>query len=215
MNRQRYEPVPQRDQEFINLDALANNAPYQYNTGLPNSVPQSAAPSYAAPSIRSIETSPPPSFHTVSRVGTPRANMRGGEGAELWGVATSTGGALTEAISTSNDSLETIKNLQQRVARLEESIGRLLLNKEEQSEGKSSHCCVSFTDASPEIERMMARSGDHCCVTFSSSKAVDARRQNAKYGAIAIIAVTAMAVAVILAIIASNKHRKGQDFDLS
>jgi hypothetical protein len=62
---------------------------------------------------------------------------------------------------------------------------------------------------------MMARSGDHCCVTFSSSKAVDARRQNAKYGAIAIIAVTAMAVAVILAIIASNKHRKGQDFDLS
>lgn len=119
--------VPQRDQEFINLDALANNANYQYNTGLPNSIPTSAAPSYAPPSIRSIQTSPPPSFHTLSRAGTPRANMRGGDGAELWGVATSTGGALTEAICTSSDTLETIQNLKERVARLEESIGRLLV----------------------------------------------------------------------------------------
>ena len=54
---------------------------------------------------------------------------------------------------------------------------------------------------------MMARNGDHCCVTFKSSKAVDARKQNAKYGALVIVAVTAMIVIVILTIIASKKQR--------
>jgi hypothetical protein len=64
------------------------------------------------------------------------------------------------------------------------------------------------------MERMMARSGDHCCVTFKSSKALDARKQNAKYGAIAIVSVTAMAVIIILAVIASNK-KQSQGFDLN
>src|SRR3954468_12103491 len=91
--------VSQHEQDAIDLDALANG-PFTYNTGLPNYVPSSAAPSYAPPSIRSIRTSPPPSFHTLSRSGTPRASMRGGEGAELWGVATSTGGALTDRDTT-------------------------------------------------------------------------------------------------------------------
>ena len=73
---------------------------------------------------------------------------------------------------------------------------------------------MSFTDASPEIERMMARNGDHCCVTFKGSNAINARRQNAKYGAIAIVTVTAMVVIIVLAFIASNnKQRHG--FDLT
>lgn len=55
---------------------------------------------------------------------------------------------------------------------------------------------------------MMARNGDHCCVTFKSSKAVDARKQNAKYGALAIGAVSAMVMIIILTIIARQKSDK-------
>jgi hypothetical protein len=58
--------------------------------------------------------------------------MRGGEGAELWGVATSTGGALTERETETEgcegtEALETIRRLIERVDRLEESVGRLLV----------------------------------------------------------------------------------------
>jgi hypothetical protein len=61
---------------------------------------------------------------------------------------------------------------------------------------------------------MMTRNGDHCCVTFKSSKAVDARGQNAKYGAIAIVTVTAMVLIIILTVLASNKKQR-QGFDLN
>jgi hypothetical protein len=56
--------------------------------------------------------------------------MRGGEGAELWGVATSTGGALTERETEGcegTEASETIRRLIERVDRLEESVGRLLV----------------------------------------------------------------------------------------
>lgn len=72
---------------------------------------------------------------------------------------------------------------------------------------------MSFTDASPEIERMMARSGAHCCVSFKSSRAVDARKQNAKYAAMVIIAVVGMAVFGSL-IYLTTRPVKHNDFDL-
>ena len=52
--------VPQRD-EMINLESITG---YNFNSGVPTSVPSSIAPSYDgnndAPSIRSIPASPPP-----------------------------------------------------------------------------------------------------------------------------------------------------------
>jgi hypothetical protein len=75
----------------------------------------------------------------------------------------------------------------------------------ERSAERTSHCCVSFSDASPDLERVLARSGNHCCVTFKSSKSVDARRQSAKYGVIAIVVIFGMAV--VATIIISSPHR--------
>jgi hypothetical protein len=97
-------------------------------------------------------------------------------------VAPSTIG--TEGGGTSNDALATIAGLKQRVEWLEESIGRLLLAKEQQSASASQsenaneveedgrgmkrhNCCVTFSDASPDMERAVGR-GDNCCVSFKS-----------------------------------------------
>lgn len=176
-----------------------------YNSAIPNSVPPSIssqsnyAPSIVAPSIPS---SPPPSFHTHSSPGTPRPthSIRTSHSnpsyAELWGVAPSTvgGSAPTEigGIGTSNDALATIAGLRTRVEWLEESIGRLLIEKDtarlsasasgsgsgsgedglgnNNSFGKErNNCCVVFSDASPDLERAVA-GGHNCCVTFKSSK---------------------------------------------
>ena len=119
---------------MIILDSI-HSPNYNFNTGIPNSVPSSHAPSIA-PSARSIPNSPPPSFHTHSTPGTPRPTPSSTASAdynELWGVAPSSisfnGDAPTE-ICAASDALSTIKTLQSRVERLEESLGRLLLEKE-------------------------------------------------------------------------------------
>lgn len=193
MSRTRYEPVPQRD-ESISLDSITG---YNYNSGVPNSLPSSAAPSYygdnAAPSIRSIPASPPPSFHTHSSPGTPRPApsttaqsihsahaLRNGESdyAELWGVAASTTGAPTEACAGS-EALATITHLQTRIAQLEETIGRLLLEKDaaQPKEYKGGNCCMSFVDADPSLEHGMSSSGGNCCIYFNSSKVDKAQQE--------------------------------------
>lgn len=86
-------------------------------------------------------------------------------------------------MGTSNDALATIAGLKQRIEWLEESVGRLLLEKEQASEDKKSardNCCVFFTDASPDMERALTQSaGTNCCVTFRSSK-LDAHREQRK-----------------------------------
>ena len=66
---------------------------------------------------------------------------------------------------------------------LEESIGRLLLEKERNARnngngngseaggddgGHRSNCCVTFTDASPDLERAVGSSSGNCCVSFKS-----------------------------------------------
>ncbi|KAG4434510.1 hypothetical protein IFR05_010015 [Cadophora sp. M221] len=209
MSRSRYEPVPQRDETII-LDSIHGSPNYNYNSGIANSV----ASSRYEPSIinggppPSIPNSPPPSFHTHSSPGTPRPtpsttathashlslsqndSSSAPSYAELWGVAPSTFGGdttNTNTIGTSNDALATIAGLKQRIEWLEESIGRLLMEKDqnqnrdgsgsssggdaEGSTGKKErdNCCVTFTDASPDLERALtAGKGTNCCVTFRS-----------------------------------------------
>jgi hypothetical protein len=42
------------------------------------------------------------------------------------------------------------------------------------------NCCVTFTDASPDLERAITHGqGSNCCVTFKSSK-MDVRREQAR-----------------------------------
>ncbi|RFU30193.1 hypothetical protein B7463_g6122, partial [Scytalidium lignicola] len=160
MNRSRYEPVPQ--QEPIILSPI-NTASYNYNTALPNSV---------APSAPSIPSSPPPSFRSSQSVnddidcspGTPRAaehaNVRN------WNNHTPT--AIVGETSGSDAQFQ-IAALKSRVERLEECIGQLMLDKETTSSSSAprSNCCVTFTDASGDIERDFSRrGGSNCCVTF-------------------------------------------------
>jgi len=219
MSRTRYEPVPQRD-ESISLDNISSISGYNYNSGIPNSVPSSAAPSYYgdgpqvhAPSIRSIPNSPPPSFHTHSSPGTPRptpSTTAQGDYAELWGVAASTTGAPTEAFTPSP--LATIATLQARISRLEESVGRLLLEKEE---GESityqgGNCCISFTDASPSLERGMSAAGGNCCIHFRSSKIDKAQqeRQRQKWALAAVCAITFTICMMFVLIAAVKKDHK-------
>jgi len=214
MNRTRYEPVPQRD-EIIILDSI-HSPNYNFNTGIPNSAPTSHAPSvvpsYHAPSIRSIPNSPPPSFHTHSSPGTPRptpSTTASADYAELWGVAPSSVSqdAPTE-ICAASDALNTIKTLQRRVERLEESLGRLILEKETwqqnsvnggaPNEGGNGNCCVTFTDASSDLERALAAGRGNCCVKFSSTK-VDPQREAKRNAGIFILAALFLVLVMLLA----------------
>ncbi|KAK9486438.1 hypothetical protein V1527DRAFT_451113 [Lipomyces starkeyi] len=119
--------------------------------------------------------------------------MRGGEGAELWGVGTSTGGALKEAICTSNDTLETVQDLRERLEK----------DDPDKSAAPSTHCCVFVHGRI--AERVLARSGDHCGATFKSSKSVEVRRQNAKYKVFVLVGFSMM---VVLAILQTSSKRK-------
>ncbi|KAH8684257.1 hypothetical protein BGZ60DRAFT_426656 [Tricladium varicosporioides] len=141
---------------------------YNFNSGLPNSIP----PSRSA-SIASIPSSPPPSFHTHSSPGTPRPvpstmTANSGQGAELWGVAPSTISGLTGE-STSNDALATIAGLKQRVEWLEESIGRLLLEKERQPSSSPHPSCSHSQDPSSSSHDHTHKPRDNCCMILSSS----------------------------------------------
>jgi len=85
-------------------------------------------------------------------------------------------------MGTSNDALATIAGLKQRIEWLEESIGRLLIEKEQNAAATKApardNCCVTFTDASPDLERAITHgSGSNCCVQFKSSKSTAHREQ--------------------------------------
>lgn len=90
-------------------------------------------------------------------------------------------------MATSNDALATIAGLKQRIEWLEESMGRLLLEKEQNPDGSKSgngrdNCCVTFTDASPDLERQLTSGrGSNCCVQFRSTK-IDAHRERRRRG---------------------------------
>ncbi|KAG4028312.1 hypothetical protein MFRU_022g00320 [Monilinia fructicola] len=150
--------------------------------------------------------SAPPSFH--SRSSTPRptpstrtlaSNISGGSGVELWGVATTTSGGTEHDGDGDEDrdgssGLTIVKGLERRMERLEESIGRLLLENEElrrlrieamsvgsEGQGNRQNCCVMFTDASRDMEEALVMNGhNNCCVRFSSSASSSDRKRRKK-----------------------------------
>lgn len=149
---------------------------------------------------------------------------------ELWGVAESTiggeglhgsvgRGGGDRASATSNDALNTIEGLKQRVEWLEESIGRLLLEKEQyknqenEREGDNeerNNCCISFTDASPDVERAIMRGRSNCCVSFRRTGEKRGRKERKRNFAV-LVAVLGFAVFVVLVTVNSLKpHAHGE-----
>ncbi|CZS96588.1 uncharacterized protein RCO7_04816 [Rhynchosporium graminicola] len=231
MSRSRYEVVPQRDESII-LDSIHGSPAYNhrsYNSGIANSVASSRyEPSIGGPPP-SIPNSPPPSFHTHSTPGTPRPtpstithasqpsnnDLSIPSYAELWGVAPSTfgGGTNTNTITTSNDALATITGLKQRIDWLEESIGRLLMEKDQNNTNAGSrvpqkkerdNCCVTFNDASPDLERALTEGkGTNCCVSYRSKN--DVRRSK---GPILILLAIAFMVCITVILVEQAQAKK-------
>jgi hypothetical protein len=113
-------------------------------------------------------------------------------------------GAHTE-ICAAAEALETIKTLTDRVARLEESIGRLLLEGEEREsvpKREGHNCCVTFTDASPDIERVLANGENNCCVSFKGS---NIRRESQRQSVLAVLGVVALVCAGVVVVLLGKK----------
>ncbi|KAF7854605.1 hypothetical protein EAF04_010414 [Stromatinia cepivora] len=177
--------------------------------------------------------SAPPSFH--SRSSTPRptpstrtlaSNVSGGSGVDLWGVATTTsGGDETGEDREGASGLMIVKGLERRMERLEESIGRLLLENEElrrlrtagavttSTEGENrrirQNCCVMFTDASRDMEEALVMNGhNNCCVRFSSSKSSSDRKERKKEWFVAIVFMTILVT--LFVVMANGSAREGR-----
>jgi len=151
MSGGRYERVPQSD-DNISLVSLGN---YNYLSGVPNSPP----PSFH--SSQSIDGATTPTHTTPATLPTDQQRS----------LAPSVLGSTT-------DSEAVVINLHKRIEQLEETIGRLLLEKENgidiksDAHPRSGNCCVRFSNGEPTVAELEALGGgDHCCVTFSSQKA--------------------------------------------
>jgi hypothetical protein len=71
------------------------------------------------------------------------------------------------------------------------------------------NCCVTFTDASPDLEHALTRGGGHnCCVQFKSSK-IDAKREHQRQGLMFVLAVTLMVCAMVVVITTIQAGKKG------
>ncbi|KAJ8063291.1 hypothetical protein OCU04_008521 [Sclerotinia nivalis] len=181
--------------------------------------------------------SAPPSFH--SRSSTPRptpstrtlaSNVSGGSGIELWGVATTTsGGDETGEDREGASGLMIVKGLERRMERLEESIGRLLLENEELRRLRTANaatgtggenrrirqnCCVTFTDASRDMEEALVMNGhNNCCVRFSSSKSSSDRKQRKKGWFVAIVFMAILVTLFVVMVNGSVKEGRGERED--
>ncbi|KAH8816049.1 hypothetical protein F5884DRAFT_206491 [Xylogone sp. PMI_703] len=202
MNRSRYQPVSQHDSSEPIILSPINTASYNYNTALPNSV---------APSAPSIPSSPPPSFHSSQSVnghidaspGTPREAAHAN--VQEWNNLTPTA-IIGESFGepSGSDAQMQIAALKARVERLEECIGRLMLDKEESNtslphEGRT-NCCVTFTDVPGDFEQAFSRrAGNNCCVQFRSSS------HQRKPHPLAIIIIIGMFALLITAIATMSK----------
>ncbi|CAD6449278.1 1d918b43-a18f-4697-ba00-3f3d3298d8f9 [Sclerotinia trifoliorum] len=178
--------------------------------------------------------SAPPSFH--SRSSTPRptpstrtlaSNVSGSSGVELWGVATTTsGGDETGEDREGASGLMIVKGLERRMERLEESIGRLLLENEElrnlrtanaaagalgENQRIRQNCCVTFTDASREMEEALVMNGhNNCCVRFSSAKSPSYIKQRKSGCFVAIVLVAILVTLFVVMVIVSLKEGEGK-----
>jgi hypothetical protein len=102
--------------------------------------------------------------------------------------------------------------LQTRVERLEESLGRLLIEKEAWAQSgdanERQNCCVTFTDASGDLERSIAAKGHNCCVTFRGKKSERSEETKRQIGVIVVLLIIAMMVIGITAVTKGGCHGK-------
>jgi len=159
MSGSRYERVPQVE-ENIGLDPI--DQAYNYNSGVPNS--------------------PPPSFHSSqSDVPLRSNNATPTNGPDLLGDPRLTSGSVVGS-ATGSEAL--VINLHRRIERLEETVGRLLLEKppiSSSSPSDHSNCCVTFSDSAHASASELAaidRAGSNCCVTFRSQPPRSERQQH-------------------------------------
>lgn len=96
-----------------------------------------------------------------------------------------------------------------RIERLEEAIGKLLLEREEGGDGayNGGNCCLTFTDASPALERGVSAAGGNCCITFHHSG--DSRESERK-GLLAWLVVAFMICATIVLVTFASRRGRGE-----
>lgn len=148
----RYERVPQVD-DNISLVSLGN---YNYMTGVPNS--------------------PPPSFHSSQSVGDPN-EVTPTHTTPTTQPIDQQRSLAPSVMDSTTDSEAVVINLHKRIEQLEETIGRLLLEKESGIEipthnsRTGSNCCVTFANGDPSAAELAAISGENnCCVTFGPKR---------------------------------------------
>jgi hypothetical protein len=113
------------------------------------------------------------------------------------------GGETEITIGTSNDALATIAGLKQRVESLEEAIGKLLLERDnntaaQETRGTRDNCCVTFTDASPDLERALAQDrGSNCCVTFKTSDS----KKGPSHHILKVVIIGALFITIVLTVL--------------
>lgn len=76
------------------------------------------------------------------------------------------------------------------------------------------NCCVTFTDASPDLERALTQGkGSNCCVTFRRN---DAKHINKRAGIIlGFVTLFAMCVMITIVLTAGNGKGKWQDLPVA
>jgi len=211
--------------------------PPPFPQAIPN--PRSAPPSFHS---RSSTPRPTPSTRTTHTNGTDAS----ADYVELWGVAdtnTTTagteigteteggGGGLMQGagLRSSNDAVATIIELKRRVERLEEGVGRLLLENEQLRAARPLHalsseddleaghrhrrsnCCVTFSDSTPEMQRAMMGRSNNCCVAFKGSKRKnDERTEKQRRDARAFMICLAAVVFLGFVWLITGDHRRGE-----
>lgn len=125
---------------------------------------------------------------------------------------------MTEiGMGTSNDALATIAGLKQRIEWLEESIGKLLLERDSHvcnsnssspnSNTTRDNCCVTFTDASPDLERILTQGkGTNCCVQFRRN---DAKHANQRTGILVGFGTLLIVFVLIIVLVGINAGERG------
>jgi hypothetical protein len=95
---------------------------------------------------------------------------------------------------------------------LEETIGRLLIEKDEREPEKyhGGNCCMTFVDASPSLERGLSAAPGNCCIKFKSSK-IDQQqqeRERRKWNVVACILLGLFVCGTIVLIEAVKHHKE-------
>lgn len=77
---------------------------------------------------------------------------------------------------------------------------------------KGGSCCMTYTDASPALERGLTAAGGNCCVTFRKSRDLHKKgeRERAEQVMMAKLAVAAMVcLTVVLIVLAASWGKRG------